>query len=146
MGPVEIGNLTGSTEFEFYVVWYPTSWVFASHIKVWWFHPLAPAILRLRRPDQGDLWSDHHRAHACSRCARITWSGKGFERTFCLDNSLELVWSEVTFFCDVWPEAVLTAHQTEQRPIWAYTSLIRGRFKQFFKVLFLLKDVVSVKS
>ena len=37
---------------------------------------------RLRWPDRSDPWSDEFRAHTCSRCARITWSGKGLERTF----------------------------------------------------------------
>ena len=39
-------------------------------------------IPRSRWPDRSDPWSDEFRAHTCSRCARITWSGKGFERTF----------------------------------------------------------------
>ena len=37
---------------------------------------------RSRWPEQSDPWSDESRAHKCSRCARITWYGKGFERTF----------------------------------------------------------------
>ena len=51
---------------------------------------------RSRWPDRSDPWSDDFRAHTCSRCARITWSGKGFERTFVWT----LAWSEATLFWD----------------------------------------------
>ena len=72
-------------------------------------------------PDRIELWSDLLRAQAltCSRCARITWSGKCFERIF--------VWTMV------W-------NLPDQRPLWSGTvwsevtllwnGLIRGSFKR----------------
>ena len=85
-------------------------------------------IPRTRWPDRSDLSSDHLWTHACSRCARNTWSGADFERTF--------VWTMVWILSNqrsrrsvtVWPEAVLSANLSDQRPIRAHTSLIRGRF------------------
>ena len=64
-------------------------------------------IPRSRWPDRSDPWSDEFRAHTCSRCARITWSGKGFERTF--------VWTMV------W-------NLPDQRPLF-WDGLVRGSFK-----------------
>ena len=80
---------------------------------------------------------------------------------FCLDNGLELAWSEVTL---VW-DGLLRGHfglvLSDQRQFQAHTSLIRGRFKRtlvwpeenfsgfFFHVFFcffLLTFVVSGKS
>ena len=86
---------------------------------------------RSRWPERCDPWSDEFRAHTCSRCARITWSGKGFERTFVWTMVWNLpdqrplcsgtVWSEVTLVWDglirgsfkrtqVWSEADSSAH------------------------------------
>ena len=114
---------------------------------------------RSRWPDRIELWSDHLRAqaHTCSRCARITWSGKGFVRIFVwimvwnLPDQRPLwsgaVWSEVTLVWDalirgsfkrtlVWSEADSSAHWSGQRP---------SRAKFFFKIflVFLLSFVVS---
>ena len=114
---------------------------------------------RSRWPDRSDLWSDHLWAHTCSRCVRITWSGEDFERTF--------VWTMVWILSDqrlrrsgtVWPEALLSANLSDQRPIREHTSLIRGRFvrtlvwseadwsKFLFSIFFvLLTEAVSPKS
>ena len=76
-------------------------------------------VPRSRWPDRSDPWSDEFRAHTCSRCARITWSEKGFERTF--------VWTMVWNLPDqrplcsgtVWSEVTL---------VW--NGLIRGSFKR----------------
>ena len=72
-------------------------------------------------PDRIELWSDHLRAHTCSRCARITWSVKGFDCTF----AWTMVWN-----------------LPDQRPLWSGTvwsevsllwdGLIIGSFKCTF--------------
>ena len=104
-------------------------------------------IPRSRWPDRSDPWSDEFRAHTCSRCARITWSGKGFERTlsgqwsgtclirghFVLGRSDQRsLWSGT-----VWSETVSSAHKSDQRPIRAHTSLTRDQFERHFFKFFL---------
>ena len=66
--------------------------------------------LKSANAGRSELWSDYLRARTRSRCARITWSGKGFERTF--------VWTMVWNLPDqrslrpgmVWSEVDLSAH------------------------------------
>ena len=95
------------------------------------FRKDSECLPRSRWPDRSDPWSDEFWPHTCSRCARITWSGKGFERTFVWTMVWNLpdqrplcsgtVWSEVTLVWDglirgsfkrtlVWSEADSSAH------------------------------------
>ena len=84
---------------------------------------------RSRWPDRSDPWSDEFRAHTYSRCARITWSGKSFKRTF--------VWTMVWNLSDqgslrsgtVWSEAISSAHLSDRRQFRTHTSLIRRGFR-----------------
>ena len=88
-----------------------------------------PPLPRSRWPDRSNPWSDEFRAHTCSRCARITWPGKGFERTF--------VWTMVWNLSDhgslrsgtVWSEAISSAHLSDQGQFRTHTNLIRGVFR-----------------
>ena len=71
---------------------------------------------------------------------------------FCLDNGLELAWSEATLFWDgrirgsfkrtlVWSEADSSAHESDQRPIWANFF-----FKFFLFSYWLLLSLVRVNN
>ena len=109
--------------------------------------PIKLKIPRSRWPDRSDLWSDHLRTHTCSRCAQITWSGEDFKRTFVWTMAWNLSdqrWLQST---TVGPEAVLSAHLSDKRPIRAYTNLIRGRFEAIvFRVFFNDRDCLSQES
>ena len=61
-------------------------------------------------PDRSDPWSDEFRAHSCSRCARITWSAKGFERTFVWTKVWNLPDQRPLWSGTVWSEKVSSAH------------------------------------
>ena len=99
-----------------------------------------PGHPRSRWPDRIELWSDHLRAHTCSRCARITWSGKGFKRTFIWTMVWNLidqrplcsgtVWSEATLVWDGLIRGHFGLGRSDQRQFQAHTSLIRGRFER----------------
>ena len=68
---------------------------------------------------------------------------------FCLDNGLELAWSEATLFWDGLIRGHFGLGRSDQRQFQAHTSLIRGRFERtlvwpktnssdiFFQVFFL---------
>ena len=49
---------------------------------------------------------------------------------FCLDNGLELAWSEATLFWDGLIRGHFGLGQSDQRQFQAHTSLIRGRFER----------------
>ena len=94
--------------------------------KITWTSP------KSRWPDRIELWSDHLRAHTCSQCARITWSGKSFERTFVWSMVWNLpdqrplwsgtVWSEVTLVWDGLIRGSFKRTLVYQRPIRAHTN------------------------
>ena len=88
---------------------------------------MTAVIPRSRCPERSDLWSDHLRAHTRSWCAQITWSGENFELTFVWTMVWKLSAQRSVRSGTVWPEAVLSALLSDQRPIRAHTSLIRGR-------------------
>ena len=49
---------------------------------------------------------------------------------FCLDNGLELAWSEATLFWDGLIRGYFGLERSDQRQFQAHTSLIRGRFER----------------
>ena len=56
---------------------------------------------------------------------------------FCVDNGLELAWSEATLFWDGLIRGHFGLGRSDQRPIRAHTSLTRDQFERhFFQVFF----------
>ena len=85
-------------------------------------HPIIWVLPRSSSPGRSVFWSDHIRAQTWSRCARITWSGKSFERTF----AWTLIWP---LSRTVWSEANSSANWSDQRRFWTRFSLIRDFFE-----------------